>query len=151
MGVLLHEFLPTPCPIKFRAGPGTTGVQVTRGGAALRVSSDGQFLYYAKGRQPAELWRDPSSGGDEVRIVESIATTGSFAVTKRGLYFVPAAGQTQHGEVMFMDSPNRSPTKVAHLAGIPMWGLTVSPGERYIIHSSLLFGESDLMLVEGFR
>lgn len=50
---------------------GGSATQTTRhGGAAPGESADGVFVYYVKGQSGGKLWRIPSTGGEETRIIK---------------------------------------------------------------------------------
>jgi hypothetical protein len=125
---------------------------VTRnGGAVPKVSPDGAFLYYAKGTIPAELWRIPVDSGEEERVVDRIAHTGAFTATATGVYFIPPAVEEPRTSIMFRDARTGGMRSIVGIDGRPMWGLTVSPDERYILYVNLKEADADLMLVDNFR
>lgn len=135
-----------------RGEGGDQATQVTRNGAGVfRASPDGNFVYYARGTRPAELWRVAVGGKQEIRVADKLSTSGSFAVTAEGIYFFPPADETGHASLRFMNERNLSQRVVASLAGVPLWGLTISGDGRYAVHTAGTGGESDLMLVGNFR
>jgi Tol biopolymer transport system component/DNA-binding winged helix-turn-helix (wHTH) protein len=126
--------------------------QLTRnGGGVPRASRDGSFIYYAKGTSPAELWRVPVQGGEEEQVVDTLSANGNFAVIRDGIYFISTPDETGRSALFFMDTRTLSRQRVSWFDEVPMWGVSVSPDRRYILHSASLGGESDLMLVENFR
>jgi hypothetical protein len=132
---------------------GSGGRQLTRNGAGpLRASPDGKFIYYAKGTpaQP-ELWRVAVSGEDEIRVLERISTDGNFEPAQGGVYFSLPPDETGNAKLVFLNAHTLSTRNIAGFRGYPMWGITLSPNGRNILHAELLHGESDLMLVERFR
>ncbi|HZC43747.1 MAG TPA: DPP IV N-terminal domain-containing protein, partial [Acidobacteriaceae bacterium] len=67
--------------------------QVTQhGGFAAFDSSDGKYLYYTKENEPG-IWRLPTGGGDEIRILANPSQYhwGDWAVSERGIYYVSDA------------------------------------------------------------
>ena len=72
--------------------PSSGGVeeQVTRnGGFAAFESPDGRYLYYAKGRSTAGLWRKRLAAGVEEEVLERLKPGywGYWAVVENGVYF----------------------------------------------------------------
>lgn len=54
-------------------------------------SLDGRFLYFAKGRPEAGLWRMPVEGGEETAVLPDLPNAGANApwdVAANGFYFV---------------------------------------------------------------
>jgi hypothetical protein len=127
-------------------------VQITRnGGGAPQADPRREFVYYAKGTAPSELWRVPAGGGDEVRVIDRLSNNGNFAVTRDGIYYIPP--QDEHGRtsIEFLNLQTGRSKTILPLDRAPMWGLTVSPDRRSILHVQLDDVTSDLMLVENFR
>ncbi|HEX7361547.1 MAG TPA: protein kinase [Bryobacteraceae bacterium] len=66
-------------------------VQVTRGGGFRAFeSSDGKYLYYAKGRGKPGLWRRNLSDGKEEPVFESLQRWGWWALGPDVIYFFEA-------------------------------------------------------------
>jgi Tol biopolymer transport system component/DNA-binding winged helix-turn-helix (wHTH) protein len=128
--------------------------QVTQhGGYAVLESPDGRFLYYVKEDQPG-VWRMPSGGGDEARILPlpSPEHWGDWALLKRGIYYVDESGPRP--AIDFFAFGTHKVTKVAEVDSLPPLGdpgFTVSPDEKRIIFSQVDRSAVDLMLVENFR
>jgi dipeptidyl aminopeptidase/acylaminoacyl peptidase len=139
---------------KVPAEPGNDakGTQVTRnGGAVPKLSPDGAFLYYTKTTIPEQLWRIPVDGGEEERVADRIANNRAFNVTRSGVYFIPPIAQGPVTSIMFRDARTGLVRPIAGIDEHPMWGLTVSPDEKFILYVSLKEAEGDLMLVDNFR
>lgn len=65
-------------------------IQLTRRGGPVPLESpNGRFVYYVKAG-PFDLWRQPSSSGDESRVFEgAIAAKGTaYAVSDSGVYLI---------------------------------------------------------------
>ena len=127
--------------------------RVTRhGGFAAFESSDGRYLYYAKDNEPG-IWRMPTGGGDEIRILADPSQYhwGDWALSERGIYYVSDA--SPHPAIEFFDFASKRVSRVAELAGLPPEGdpgFAVSPDGTRIIFSQVDTSAVDLMLVEHF-
>ena len=131
---------------------GDRTTRVTHEGAdSFRVSPDGEFIYFAKGAGPSEIWRVGVNGKYPVRLIEKVSTSANFAVTREGVYFIPVAEEIGGAKLMFLNPSTRSRRVFASLEGQPLWGLTISPDRRYALHTGVSEAEGDLMLVENFR
>ena len=136
---------------------GTSATQITRhGGFAAIPSADGKFLYYAKGRDVAGLWRVPADGGEETKLLDGlpVGAWGYFAVTQDGIYYpdIPAPGKaglyfysfaTQTSSLAFAvdkEQPNN---------GAPALG--ISPDGRTMVICLLDQPLVYIMLVDNFR
>lgn len=127
-------------------------IQLTReGGNSPQASPDGMFVYYAKGKNPAQLWRLKLTDHREEKIADSIGTDGSFTVTKRGIYFITPANERGTASLIHINPVTHARRTITAVDGLTMWGLTVSPERRTVLHTGGARGESDLMLVENFR
>ena len=134
-----------------------TGGQPSRvtqhGGFAAFESSDGRYLYYAKDNEPG-IWRMPTGGGDETRILADLSPEywGDWALSKSGVYYVSEAGPRP--AIEFFDFASKRVSRVAELAGLPPQGdpgFAVSPDGTRIIFSQVDTSAVDLKLVENFR
>jgi Tol biopolymer transport system component len=131
---------------------GGKAVQVTKnGGWGALESHDGRRLYYVKdsGIHPP-LWSVPVSGGEERQVLESVRAR-AFAVTERGIFFIPRLSTHGRGSLRFFDFKTGSNTIVAHLDKPTGMLLSVSPDGRTILYTQTDREGSDLMLVENFR
>jgi Tol biopolymer transport system component len=128
--------------------------QVTQhSGYVVLESPDDKFLYYVKEDQPG-VWRMPSGGGDEVRILPlpSPEHWGDWALLKRGIYYVDESGPRP--AIDFFAFGTHKVTKVLEVDSLPPAGdpgFTVSPDEKRIIFSRVDRSAVDLILVENFR
>jgi Tol biopolymer transport system component len=130
--------------------PGTPGleVQVTKNGGFMAFeSADGKEIYYTKSRVSG-LWKMPSDGGEESKILDSVFNR-NFAITRRGIYYME---ETNGGMLLrFFDLRTRRISTIAPLGQISGVGLAVSPDEGSILYSQSDVLGSDLMLVENFH
>ncbi len=125
---------------------GGEAIQITRNGAFIPAESpDGRYLYYKK---EGSLWRLPSGGGEEERIVEKEIHT--FALTASGVYFFWAGRPGIGNSIDFLDLSTRKETTVATIPR-ESGDVSVSPDERYLLYTQVDQSGSDLMLVENFR
>ena len=136
--------------------------QVTRGGGFTAIeSTDGRYVYFARRLSGTpdpqnSIWRIPVEGGDEEVVVESFRSTpGSWDLTADGVYFVDQtfSGAGMRWVVRFLGFGQRHATEVASLRHPPYLAgpaVSVSSDGRWML-STQSQGESDLMLVEGFR
>ena len=136
--------------------PSTGGspVQVTHhGGFAAFESTDGRFLYYAKGMTVPGLWRIPTNGGEEVEIISSLEAGhwGYWAVVENGIYYLDT---TAKPGIAFFDVNTSRTTRVFNLENRPATqapGLAVSSTNGTILYTQLDALSRDIMLVENFR
>lgn len=133
---------------------GGAAVQVThRGGFAAFESTDGKFLYYAKGLTIPGLWRVPTSGGDEVEVIGSLEAGywGYWAIADNGIYYVDTTAKP--GIALFNTTTHRT-TRVFDLENHPAReapGLAISPDKQTILYTQLDAQNSDIILVDNFR
>jgi Tol biopolymer transport system component len=142
---------------KFRVSkaPSSGGatVLVTNYGGWPKESPDGRMLYYVKyfpeKPEKYELWGRAVAGGDERKIIDE-AIGFNYAISDRGVYFIPDSGPL-HRTVRFYSFESRKSQEVARLDKNPFLGLTVSPDERWLLCALFDQEGSDLMLVEDLR
>jgi len=134
---------------------GGSPVQVTHhGGFAAFESTDGRFLYYAKGLIVPGLWRIPTNGGEEVEIIPSLEAGhwGYWAVVENGIYYLDTT--TTKPGIAFFNTTSHYTTRVFDLENRPAIqapGLTVSSNKGAILYTQLDALSRDIMLVENFR
>jgi Tol biopolymer transport system component/DNA-binding winged helix-turn-helix (wHTH) protein len=133
---------------------GGPALQVTRhGGFVAFESLDGRFLYYAKGLTLPGLWRVPTTGGEEVELINSLGAGywGNWAVVENGIYYLDTT--TKPG-IAFFNITNHHTTRVFDLENRPVLeapGLAVSPDKNTVLYTQLDALSSDILLVENFR
>jgi len=128
-------------------GPAT---RLTKNGGTIALESvDGKLLYFSKTSE-AGLWVLSLEGGAESQILPSLYGMDTFAITKRGIYFVRHAADAE-ASVSFMDFYTRDIQEIARVKCLIASGLTVSPDERSILYTQIDRTGSDLILVDNFR
>jgi len=136
---------------KMRA-EGGKGIQVTHsGGWFASESRDGRFLYYTKDAgNSAALWAIPLAGGNERRVLESVASR-AFVVRNDGIYYVSAPSADGGAALGFYDFATGESRKITSFKENFAGGLTVSPDRETMLLS--VFGRtgSNVMVVENFR
>ena len=130
---------------------GGDAVQVTRkGGLEAFESDDGKWVYYIKNTWDSCLWRMPSEGGEETRVLDSVVYR-AFTVVTEGIYFVPRSDPAGQYSIQFF---NFATKKIRSILATGRKGggyLSVSPDGRWILYSQVDQASSDLKLVENFR
>jgi Tol biopolymer transport system component len=119
------------------------------GGAQAFDSIDGMLLFFSKFTEPG-LWVLPLHGGVESQILPSLYSVDTFAVTKRGIYFMRHTAD----EGAMLSFMSFSPQVVQDLARVKSSigdGLTVSPDGSSILYAQIDQAGSDLYLVENFN
>jgi hypothetical protein len=131
---------------------GGPAVQVTKlGGREAFESSDGKFVYYAKDNDSSGLWRVPSEGGDETKVLDPIRQ-GSWALFEQGVYFINQQVRPRQSQEFFSFVTGRT-TQVAKIEKELLWtgpSLTVSADGRWILYVQVDQVESDIILIENF-
>jgi Tol biopolymer transport system component/DNA-binding winged helix-turn-helix (wHTH) protein len=130
---------------------GGVEVQLTKNGGCNQLESvDGAYVYYLKSGD-RELWRVPTAGGRESRML-AVTHRMQFALGKCGAYLTDSAAT---GILKYFDFATTSMKVLGRLPG-PLFqdrGLAVSPDEHWLLYGKDK-GEvagSQLMLVDGFR
>jgi Tol biopolymer transport system component len=130
---------------------GGTPVQVTRGGGAFgQVSADGKWVYY---NREGALWRVPSTGGEEVRLLENIPK-GYWTLAGNHVYFLKNEGERSS---VIEYAPESGVSRIAYLFPFvidPVYNasaiaVALKTGELFVQQKVRL--DSDLVLVENFR
>ena len=134
-------------------------MRITRhgGDGASFESADGKFVYYAKsigasaGRP--RLWRIPVTGGEEVKILDSLFRL-QFAVAASGIYFAAPTdyGSSHASSIRFLSFRTGKVTTIAPsgMGRVNPDSLCPLTADFCCTRSLKLIG-SDLMLVENFR
>lgn len=138
--------------------PATGGdaVQVTQQmGHDAVDSSDGQVLYFTKGRNMAGIWKIPLAGGAETLVLDhhGAGVWRHWAVTEAGIYFATEA-QPKQTLIEYFSFATRQVTLLATMPkGLDRAtpGMSVSPDGRWLIWSQLDQQGSDILLLENFR
>ena len=111
---------------------GGAAVRVTKhGGSRPAVTSDGKFVYYAKGQD--EVWRIPAAGGEETRFMTGVEDVfhGRWAPVEQGFYFVQRTGPSR--ALKFLDFETGRTAEVMPLdKPMDVFALSVSPDRRSV-------------------
>jgi dipeptidyl aminopeptidase/acylaminoacyl peptidase len=126
---------------------GGEAIQVTKdGGLAGFESTDGRYLYYAKSI-PGSIFRIPAAGGDEIALPARVAGFFYFAVTSKGVYFIPDSKT-----IRLLEFATGRIRVLAELRNSTQpLGLAVSPDDAYVLWTQRDSDSRDLMLVDNFR
>ena len=136
---------------------GNSATQITHlGGFAALPSTDGKYLYYAKGRDVPGLWRVPVDGGEEVKMFEGppVGGWGYFAVVPEGIYYPEVSVSGKGGLYFYSFATQR--ISIAMLVGDehPCNGapsLSMSPDGRWMLMCLADQPLVYIMVVENFR
>jgi eukaryotic-like serine/threonine-protein kinase len=131
---------------KVPAGGGRAEQVTHAGGFGPLASTDGKHVYYTRA---GSLWRVPIDGGGEQQMPAKVFYWANFAVTAKGIYFMPDAKTIQ-----FLDPTTSRISPVATIdkpLGGAGAGICVSPDDGFLLWSQVAVDSSDLMLVEKFR
>jgi len=116
-------------------------------------SPDGKSLFYSRPGRVADLCKVPLKGGPE-EVVREKLFDGSFALSKRFVYFISGLDRTLY-RIPLSGGPT---TRLGMLpgfadarAGIFGLGMTVSPDDSSIIYSIAGPEEQDLQVIRNFR
>jgi eukaryotic-like serine/threonine-protein kinase len=126
-------------------------VQFTRRGGWVAVEAiDGAHAYYTEttGTVPTALWRQPTSGGEPVKVLDAIVQR-AFDVVETGIYYIDQPAED--ARLRFLDFATGTSTTVAPTLGDVASGLTASPDGRTILYTRRDSSVDDLVLVEDFR
>jgi hypothetical protein len=144
---------------------GGEAARVTQKGENLPLESpDGEWLYYVKScrrgnsisqgenastegfEEPACLCRVPASGGEEEEVLDSPGPW-SFAVSERGIYFLPRG----RNAIEFFRFAGGSVTTVFQPENPSRLSLALSPDGRSLLFTQRDSLKRDLMLAEHFQ
>jgi hypothetical protein len=133
---------------------GGDAVQVTRrGGREAFEWPDGKRLLYAKLSEPG-IWSVSVEGGEEMKVMEK-AGMDLWAVSKDGICFLEWK-DLLHPLMQFYRFRNRRFTTLYEFPPRTFLergatGLSVSPGERWVLYAQIDQAGSNLVLVENFH
>ena len=127
--------------------------QVTNaGGFVARESPDGKWLYYTKYHHSG-LWRIPSSGGSEERILDGPPSEfwGYWSVNSAGIYYLNDQGA--HVAVELWTPSNGRSVVIVTLdrKPPPFSGIAVSHDNHWLAYSDGASLTRNIRLVENFR
>lgn len=134
----------------------------TEGGFTAVESPDGRTLYVARrngiksskgaddGHPGTSLWRQSPDGGKQTLVAERIWDWSKFVPVDDGVYYV-VCEDLEPCSVWFYRASDGTTTRTARTAPHLEVGFDVAADRSRILYSTLHSGESDLVLVEGFR
>jgi hypothetical protein len=105
-------------------------------------------LYYEKYRAPG-LWVLPLNGGEERRVLESVAGR-NFAVMSDGIYYMPSPAADGSTTVRFRSFAKSQDQEIARVTDV-INGLAVSPDRKTILFSTYARTGSNVMVVNNFQ
>lgn len=131
-------------------------IQVTQGGGFRAFeSSDGKYLYCAKGRGKSGLWRRDLSGGKEEPVLEAVEKWGWWALGADIVYFLNSAPSIRpQVRLRAFDIGTRSIRDMGMLrypAVAATVALAASRDGRHLAYTQIDSVEADIMLMERFR
>ncbi|HKX32998.1 MAG TPA: hypothetical protein VJ302_35280, partial [Blastocatellia bacterium] len=140
---------------KLPAGGGDP-VQVTQnGGFEGFESTDGKYLYYAKGRSIPGIWRVPVGGGEETLVLDhhQAGVWRYWTVTDKGIYFATAEVASRP-LLEFFNFATKKVTQIATLnkpLARTLPGLSLSPDGRSILVVQIEQSNLDIIMMENFH
>jgi WD40 repeat protein len=129
--------------------------QITHsGGYVPHESADGRYVYYTKATDSL-VWRIPANGGPEESVPEiaGLAQKGYWTVTARGYYWF-AQGDGPYPSLLFFDFATQRTIVLARGEGPLMpavSGISVSPGDEWVLFTRREGFIRRIMVAEGFR
>lgn len=139
---------------KMPAGGGDA-VQVTlHTGDMPEESPDGKFLYYMKGDDypnRCSVWRMPTKGGAETRVLDSTICDGPFALAEPGIYFLAKTDKKDQIDLCFLLFATGRTRKIRTFEHAWLGYIAAAPDSRTVLYTQLDQEGTDLMLVENFR
>jgi Tol biopolymer transport system component len=138
------------------ASSGGTDEQVTRqGGFAAFPSPDGTYLYYAKGRSAAGLWRKRLPDGPEEPFLDQLKPGywGYWAVSENGVYFADDPGPEGRG-LYFCDFTTRRVRQISRIEkplAVADSGLALSPDRQHLLYTQVDQSGSDILLLDHYK
>jgi hypothetical protein len=130
-------------------------VQVThKGGWEAFESRDGHWLYYTHPPGVQGIWRVPTEGGEESRVLDH-GRQCFWAVGDAGIFLLNP-GEKQVPNIEFYSFATCRLTEIARLRSdlvfnLDMGSLAVSRDGRWILYLAAEKIASDLVLVENFQ
>jgi hypothetical protein len=115
-----------------------------------RVTPDGKFVYYAKTPSDPDIWRVPSSGGEESAVFSKIHVHlwKDWALVDKGIFFVPERSVPNSALKFFDFSTGRIRT-VATIEKPGEW-ISASADGKFVLYHQFDELESGIMLLENF-
>jgi Tol biopolymer transport system component len=131
--------------------------QITkRGGYSVKLSPDGQYLYYLKNDREGGLWRAPAEGGEEELLVPDVKNR-NFWVLADGVYLLdPGVSEISpfsRGRARFYRFATRRLEDLGFETEKPInhYGICLSPDGKWLYYVQADRSASNVMLVDNFR
>jgi Tol biopolymer transport system component len=127
-------------------------VQLTKlGGFASFESADGRVVYYAKTPTDPDIWRVPSSGGQESPVSPGIHIQQwrDWALVNNGIFFIPERSEP-NAALKFFDFAKGSINSIATIEKPGEW-ISASADGKFVLYHQFDEFESGIMLLENFR
>jgi len=135
---------------KVSSAGGTPQPITTDDGLVGQESPDGKWLYFARGDQDG-IWRVPTTGGKEVRVLDQPLTGfwAYWAVSGDSIYFLDQKQSTP--AISIYDLVSRKTTTFAPLDRVPPMfsGLSVAQGGREVLISDRRDAGSHISIADG--
>jgi eukaryotic-like serine/threonine-protein kinase len=136
---------------KMRAD-GSDPRQITRDGGYIAYESvNGEAIFYSKSDTAPDnsLWTAGANGGSERMLVPTLYRH-NLAPVKSGVYVSTLRGLEGGSEILFYRFHDQKTETVYRLPRAVALGLSVAPGESWLLFSQLDGSGADLMLIDGF-
>ena len=130
---------------------GGSPVQVTtNGGVFASESVDSRFIYYSKFDVPG-LWKMPTEGGAETRILDEPDGSDWFnwGMTAQGIYFLDSS--TEPATIKFYEFATGKQFSIFTPSKPISAGLAVSRDGTSVLYVQVELAESSIMLVKNFH
>jgi len=134
------------------ASEGGELLQLTKqGGFIAFESADGKFVYYAKTPSDPDIWRVPSSGGEESPVSPRIHLQQwrDWALVDSGIFFCPERS-VRNSALRYLDFTTGRVTEVVTLEKPGDW-ISASSDRKFVLYDQSDRWESNIMLLENFR
>jgi hypothetical protein len=119
-------------------------------GEGPQESRDGKWVYFVK-RPPAEsgIWKTPTAGGREEKVVGDVIFGLSYTVGKSGLYYI--AGPDAAHKLMHYSLRHAKEFELLTHEQLNQNGVAVAPDENWLLYVRAIQADTDLMFVDNFR
>ncbi len=131
-------------------------IQMTKlGGFAAAESPDGQWIYYAKGREVSGIWKTPSSGGEETLVTHGLQAGfwGYWALANDAIYYI-CCDAKDHCAIRNYSLKTRQSSVFLPLPKEPPFldsGLSISRDSKSFLYPQVDHSQSNIMLGSNFR
>jgi Tol biopolymer transport system component/DNA-binding winged helix-turn-helix (wHTH) protein len=127
-------------------------LQLTKqGGFRAFESADGKVIYYAKTTSDSDIWRVPSSGGQESPVSPRLHVQQwrDWALVDNGIFFSDQLS-APHPLLRFFDFATARVNDVTTLEKPGEW-ISASGDGKFVLYHQFDHEESNIMLLENFR